>query len=348
MSSRSSVLIVGAGATGLPLGYHLGLAGADVTFLVRRGRKGVLKGTQRLYCYDDALLKEFADYTVIDGVADLADRSFQFVIVTLDGLAATSPEGASMLRELGDAIRPTQATVIFGNFGFGLRDYYVDVMQLPPQRLLRCIPFMLSHQASAGLPPHPPTDPSRLAQASICYKHPPNKVGIRLESGSTAAARQFAALYNRCQVSRCVTMNPKLVEVGALSLFPVYLAGHIAGWPKVAPLVADKELWQLACRAQREIAALPQHGWFGRMTTLAMGPRATAKLHLKMERDMLPLDYQEFNRFHHGGKVQAQDVELLRSCLVDGQRQGQSMEALEALLARAELTVGPREPAVER
>ena len=344
MSSRPSVLIVGAGATGLPLGYHLGLAGADVTFLVRRGRRGVLEGPQRLYCYDDAVLKEFDDYTVIDEVADLADRSLQFVIVTLDGLAATSPEGAAMLQDLGDAIRHTQATVIFGSFGFGLRDYYSDVMQLPPQRLLRCFPFMLSHQASADLPPHPPTDPSRLSRASICYKHPPNKVGIRLESGSTAAARQFAALYNRCEVSRCLTLNSKLVDVGALSLFPVYLAGHIAGWPRVAALVADEELWQLACRAQSEIAALPQHGWLGKMATLAMGPRATAKLHLKMERDMLPLDYQEFNRFHHGGKVQAQDVELLRSCLADGQRQGQSMAALQALLARAELTVGRTQP----
>ncbi|KQV14521.1 MULTISPECIES: hypothetical protein [unclassified Kitasatospora] len=49
---------------------------------------------------------------------------------------------------------------------------------------------------------------------------------------------------------------------------------------------------------------------------------------------MLPLDYQAFNRFYHGGKVHAQDVEGLRSCLAEGRRQGRPMAALQALLAR--------------
>jgi len=101
----------------------------------------------------------------------------------------------------------------------------------------------------------------------------------------------------------------------------------------------------MACRAQGEILALPQHGWLGKLMALMMGPRVTANLLLRMERDMLPLDSQAFNRFHHGGKVRAQDVEALRDCLAEGQRHGQPMVALQALLATSLcLTTPPIRP----
>jgi hypothetical protein len=51
---------------------------------------------------------------------------------------------------------------------------------------------------------------------------------------------------------------------------------------------------------------------------------------------MLPLDYQAFNRFHHGGKVRAQDVEILHDCLAEGRSTGHAMPALEDLLERLE------------
>lgn len=59
-----------------------------------------------------------------------------------------------------------------------------------------------------------------------------------------------------------------------------------------------------------------------------------AKVHLKMERDMLPLDYQSFNHFHHGGKVRAQDLESMRNSLAEGQRRGRQMRELQELLKR--------------
>lgn len=62
----------------------------------------------------------------------------------------------------------------------------------------------------------------------------------------------------------------------------------------------------------------------------------TAKIHLKMEQDMLPLDYQAFNRFHHGGKVKAQDVESIRNSIVEGELHYRQMKALKELLQRVE------------
>ena len=46
--SPSKVLIVGAGATGLVAGYHLQLAGAEITFLVRPKRLLALSQPQIL------------------------------------------------------------------------------------------------------------------------------------------------------------------------------------------------------------------------------------------------------------------------------------------------------------
>ncbi len=332
--SKPSILIIGAGAVGLAVGYHLSLAGADITFLVRPGRSAAFASPQQLYCYDDASLKTFAGYSVVENVAELAQKRFQFVIVTIDGHTSRTAEGTALLRSLGDAIRASDATVIMGGFGVGLREHYLEAMRIAEDRLLKGFLVMLSHQANADLPVHAPTDPAQVARVSLCYKHPSSRIGFQIETRNATAARQFAALYNRCGVSRCGLMNPALVNTVSNAVFPMYAASEVAGWPDVATVVANKELWRLACRAQGEIIALPQHGWLGKLMALIMGPRVTANIHLRLERDMLPLDYQAFNRFQHGGKVRAQDVELLRDCVASGQRRGQPMAALQALLAK--------------
>jgi hypothetical protein len=335
--SKPSVLIVGAGATGLPVGYHLSLAGADITFLARPGRSAAFAAPQQLYCYDDASLKTFAGYRIVEQVAELAEQRFQFVIVTLDGHSSRTAEGTAMLRRLGDAVRTSGATVIMcGGFGLGLREHYLETMGIPADRLLSGFLGMLSHQASANLPVHAPTDPAQVTQASICYKHPSNRIGFSLGTTNKTAARQFAALYNRSSVSRCGLMNPTLMDIVSNSSFPVYAACELAGWPDdFATVVVNKELWRLACHAQAEILALPQHGWLGKLMAVII-PRVMANVFLRMERDMLPLDIQAFNRFHHGGKVRAQDVQALRDCIASGQHQGQPMAALQTLLAQLE------------
>lgn len=332
--NNPNILIVGAGAVGISVGYHLGLSGTDITFLVREGRKAIFNSPQRLYCYDDATLKDFTRFSVIENVAELANKQFQFIIITLDGNASRTTEGIAMLRKLGDVVRASKAIVIMCGFGIGLREHYLKVMQISENRLLRGVLGMLSHQANADLPVHAPTDPAAVAKASVCYKHPANRVGFRIENNNKAAANQFAEIYNHCEVSRCGQIRPALFNLFSSISFPVYAACEIAGWPDVSAVVSNKELWRLACRAQGEIAALPQHGLLGKLMALFMGPRMTAKVHLKMEQDMLPLDYQSFNRFHHGGKVRAQDVESMRNSLTEGQRRGRKMKALQQLLNR--------------
>ncbi|MEU1183623.1 ketopantoate reductase [Streptomyces sp. NPDC005820] len=331
-----SVLIVGAGATGLPVGYHLGLAGADITFLVRPGRKGALGSTQQLYCYDDTELKTFGNYRVADDVTELAGTGFEFVIITLDGHTSRTREGTELLRGLGKVVRACDAHVIMCGFGLGVREHHLQALGIEEDRLTHGFLGMLSHQAAADLPVHPPTDPATLAQASVCYRHPANRIGFRIETGNAAAAERFTSLYERSGQSQCAQIPRAVDDVFLNAAAPVYAAGELAGWPDFATLTQDEELWNLACSAQSEIMTLPRHGETGQQMAKAMGPRETAQTHESIERDMLPLDYQAFNRFHHGGKVRAQDVETLHDCLAEGRRTGHAMPALEELLARLE------------
>ncbi|MEK3769632.1 2-dehydropantoate 2-reductase N-terminal domain-containing protein [Paenibacillus sp. FSL R5-0887] len=335
-SDKTNILIVGAGAVGFSVGYHLHLSGTDVTFLVRKGRKADFAPPQKLYCYDDATLKDFSNFNVIEDIEEIEPQQYQFIIITLDGNVSRSPEGVATLSKLGDVVRNSKTTVIMSAFGSGIREHYIQYMRLPEDQLLRGILGTLSHQSKADLPVHAPTDPKLINQAIVCYKHPANKVGFQVENNNKSAAKQFSALYNNSGVSRCGQVSPAMFNIYSSIGFPVYAACDIVGWPKFSAVIANKDLWQLACRAQGEIASLPKHGLIGKIMSFVMGPRMTAKIHLKMEQDMLPLDYQAFNRFHHGGKVKAQDVESIRNSIVEGELQGRQMKALKELLQRVE------------
>src|SRR3978361_87695 len=91
------VLIVGAGAMGIVYGYLLGLAGAEVTFLIRPHRAEALSHPQLLYCYNNHQLKTFKDYKYITDPSKVADAEYDYIIVTLDGNALSSEVGQSLV-----------------------------------------------------------------------------------------------------------------------------------------------------------------------------------------------------------------------------------------------------------
>ncbi|MBB2948775.1 hypothetical protein FB565_008561 [Actinoplanes lutulentus] len=332
----TSVLVVGAGAVGMALGYHLRLAGAGVTFLVRPGRTAAFAAPRRLYDYNEATIKTFDGYGVIDDTADLVGRSFAFVLVTLDGHTSRTEQGAATLRAVGELIRDSDAVVLMDGIGVGLREFYLETMGISGDRLLLGFLGMLAHQGSAGLPVPQQADGAAIAAADVCFVHPPNRTGFTIARGNPAAAKRFAALYDRSGVSRVGFLPAKVADVVGSAVFTIYAACDVAGWPPVADVVADRELWQLAVRAQREILRLPRNGWFGTVAAAVMGSRVTASIHVKQEKDMRPLDVAAFNRFHHGGKVRAQDMDVLRDFAAEGQRAGRPMTALRALLTRAD------------
>jgi hypothetical protein len=155
-----------------------------------------------------------------------------------------------------------------------------------------------------------------------------------MEGRHRQAAKAFAALYDRCGSSRCSVISSKLFNVITNVPFPVFAISEIAGWPPFGELARNRQLWRLNTRAQAEISRLKQHGWVGKLVALVLTDKMQLKLNQKLEKDSLPLDFQAFNRFHHGGKVQAQDIEIMQNCVAIGIQQGFAMSALKEVLAR--------------
>nr|GEX01774.1 zinc-type alcohol dehydrogenase-like protein [Tanacetum cinerariifolium] len=303
--SPPRVLIVGAGAMGLVAGYHLQLAGAEITYLVRPGRLEALARPQVLYCYDDATLRSFSGYSVVTQPGEQPD-AYAYVLLTLDGASLHAAEGTALLHQLGDTLRDTSAVVISGGVGYDLRTYLVTTLGLPDERVVSGALNTLAYQvARASLPLHPPTNADDLAKADIAYRHT-NAFGFTIEDRYPAIAWHFAALYDRCGVSKCHIMASEALEVLALTIFPIWAGSELMGWPRAAELSQDQETWALTIAAAREIASL-KLGDNVEEAALTNGEKVIAFL-AEYEQDTLPLDLHAFNAFHHGGKVAVQDL----------------------------------------
>ncbi|MEV6424647.1 2-dehydropantoate 2-reductase N-terminal domain-containing protein [Streptomyces sp. NPDC051662] len=327
--SAPSILIVGAGAMGIMSGYHLRLAGAEVTFLVRPQRVEKLSRPQMLYSYDDVSLKPFSGYRLLSDVTKAGDRAYDYVIVTLDGASSRSAEGTALLNGLGDTVRDTSAVVIIGGVGLGLRRHCLDALGLDEERVISGALTLLAHQvASADLPVHPPTDPALLAQADMAYRTMPTG-SFTVEDRFPAVATRFKALYDACDVSHCDIVDHDQFPAQVAIVFPVFAACELMGWPPAAQLTDHKDTWKLAVDAVREVVSLDEY---------APANQASSSEFLKgmmaaLEEKALPLDANAFNAFHHGGKVAQQDLELLRDHVAAGERQGKPMVTLKQLIA---------------
>ena len=330
----SRILIVGAGAMGLVAGYHLHLAGAEITFLVRPGRVEAVARPKTLYCYDDATLKTFSAFKVISDATEISSSSFTYIIVTLDGFSAREPEGVSLLQTIGRAIRDASTCVIIGGVGVGLHDFYCTAMALPEDRVLNGALGLMSHQVEGfPLPVHQPTNLNVLSKADVAYRHISNN-GFLLDDNSLEAAEHFARLYDASEMSRCHIMPRQEFAMMTKVMFPVFAVSELLGWPRAKDLGADPELWALTVHAVQEIQGLDEHGSIGKTAQGSLTGDSLLELWSSFENATLPLDFAGFNKLHHGGKVRSQDIKLLQDCVDLGERQGSEMKALKQLLVQ--------------
>jgi Ketopantoate reductase PanE/ApbA len=326
------ILIVGAGAVGLTVGHHLSLAGADVTYFIRPGRRDSFPTEHSLYCYDDATLETHAGYRVVSTAAEVAAQRYDYVLLTLDAATCRSEPGNQLLRELGDALRDTPATVIYCGVGLGLREHLTAVTHLHPDRLLEGSLGSLSHQTEANLANHPPTDPAILADSAIAYRHFAGRVGFVLVPEPRDAAKRFARIYNRNGTSRSMLVPAAAWRIYSNIFFCYTLTLELAGWPDTAELTRNPDALALCTAAMRDILTLAQFGLTGRIARCLLTPGLWSRNVRTLERRALPLDWAAFNRFHHGGKVLAQDTAVVRYCQHEGYRQNRPMRHLTQLI----------------
>jgi ketopantoate reductase len=334
-AARPQVLVVGAGALGLTCAHHLQRAGAAISLLVRPHRVAALSRPQRLYRYDDHSLQTLDGFGVLSDPAEIRGRQFDFVLLTLDGATCRSEQGVATLRALGAALAGTGTKLIIAGVGLGLYEHVQSITGVDSERLLQGTMKIFAYQVAATDTPRPPAAQAALHDsADIAYLRFPDRVGFVMASTPKAAARAFAALYDNSDEVTCQLL-PETVYRATTSMFsPFVLASALDGWRGTESLLADQQLWPLCCRAQREILRLKQFGLVGKLLALLMSDASLAKKMRATERDAAPMGYTAFNRFHHGAKVLAQNVQIIENCIAAGERPGQEMAANRSLLAK--------------
>ncbi|KAI0173515.1 hypothetical protein GGR52DRAFT_389012 [Hypoxylon sp. FL1284] len=110
------------------------------------------------------------------------------------------------------------------------------------------------------------------------------------------------------------------------------------GWPHSRNISGNSpgEVWSLAVAAAKEIQGLAIHGEPGRLAAGQTTEQSLATALAAWESQMLPLDLQQFNRFHHAVKLRSQGRAHLRICLAYGEAEGKKMAALKELLRRVD------------
>lgn len=333
---KPRILIVGAGAMGIVVGYFLSRANAEVAFLVRPHRAETLRHPQVLYCYNDNQLKTYKEYTYIIDPAAMIGADFDYILITLDAVALMNEVGRSLAKTIGEAVRGTSTKVILGTVFVDVKTWFLQASGLDTEQVTNALLFVHVYATKAvTLPVHAPTNQTLIDKADFAYIDTLGP-GLVLDDSSPAVANGFAEIYNGCGDSTCAVMPGTQLTVNVLPVFAVFAACRLLDWPKFQDIGTKGEVWTLAVAAVKEIQALRVCGEAGQQAAEATTEVGLAAALAGMEKQMLPLDLQEFYRYHHGEKVSGQDWELLQACLTHGENEGKPMSALKQLLQRVE------------
>ncbi|KAK5061519.1 hypothetical protein LTR84_008063 [Exophiala bonariae] len=337
----SHVLVVGAGSMGLITGYILQLAGAKITFLIRPHRAESLDRPQKLYSYDDNQLKTFTGYDYITNPSDISGTDYDFIIITLDGAALKNEVGETLVKSLGKAVRGTRAKIILGTVFFNLMPWFLKTANLESEQVISGQLWIHIYPTSAvTLPVHGSEDVKLIAQADQAYTDCLGQ-GFSVENSSPAIATAFADLWNSSGVSKCGVVPKEESAVNMTSFFPILAVWGLLDWRNAQKFDATDPLWILAVKAVKEIQGLGLHGAVGQQAAAATTEASLVQVFAGMDK-VMPLNLEEFNRYHHGGKVNTQDRALLHACIEQGDAEGKSMTALKDLVRRIEAQA-PRE-----
>lgn len=89
-------------------------------------------------------------------------------------------------------------------------------------------------------------------------------------------------------------------------------------------------------KAQSEILRLPRLGWIASLQSMLIDSWTTGKMVSVPIKVALPLQYHEFNLYHHGRKVIKQDLMVLEDLVAEGKQEGHEMVLLREVIRRTE------------
>jgi hypothetical protein len=333
--SKPKILIVGCGAVGLSQGYHLSF-GADITFLVRPGRKPAFQAPKKLYDYKENALHVFENYRVIESPSEVAGEEFLFVFDTLDGHTALSEGGTATLKAVGDLIRNREKTfVVYDAIGLNMEDHYAATLGISKERLILGL-SMLAHQPTKSIPIPASADTQLTAQADMLYSATyGGKAVLGVPNTQPKLVKILGEAYSR-NSNYSIKVLPGFVA-SATTLGMVQLVSWSAdGFQPFEHFRANTELWNLLLQAQSELLNLPRFGWTGWLLSWLLGSWATAKMIAGPVESAKPLEYHAFNAYHHGAKVIKQDIMVIEEVIAEGEKAKHKMVALREICRRAE------------
>lgn len=317
---------------GIITGYHLSLAGAAITYLVRPKRREALSRPQVLYSFDDNSLKTYSGYELLTDPSELSGTTFDFVVITLDGNALQADAGKRLVDEMGRAFRGTKTAVILGSVGVDLRTSFLARSGLAETQVTNAVLNLVCYEAQAmTMPVHAGAKQDLLAQADYAYVHP-TTAGFTVDLSAPEVAHGFAELYDRSGVPGCSIVPAEQFRLNP-AYFAILAAWELLDWPAASSIDPSSKLWQLGTAAMREMQRLSIFGEAGRAASDSASAEGILAFFRQMEAGALPFDFAEFNRYHHGGKVNAQDHAILREALSLGEAEGVDMPALRSLIA---------------
>jgi hypothetical protein len=337
--SKPQVLIIGCGAVGLLQGYYLS-AGADITYLVRPGRKSAFTGPKQLYSYKDDELYTFSNYRLVESLSEIQGETFAFVFDTLDGNTARSEGGIATIAAVGDFLNEKQnrnCFAIYAAIGLDIEEHYARTMRIAPPRLFAGV-SMLVHQPTARISTPETADKDKVAKADLLFAYLEPKTGFLAFNTQPQLVKKLEAIYNVNGKLNIQSVPAFVAPWFMLVNMLHFVTWNVDRWTPFAQFRANTELWSLMIRAQTEILTLPRFGWTGWLLSFIVKSWVAEKLNTPLVEGAKPMKLEEFNDFHHGGKVVKQDVRTLEDILKEGEGSERKMTALTEIVRRAHKT----------
>jgi hypothetical protein len=323
-------LIIGAGALGTAVGLRLQQAGTALTFLAKREHAERLSRPQFIHHEPDSRDSELSDFDVIYDLNEASPNDIDWVILSLNGAILKSSVGRDLLARLGTHFRGTKATLLLCSVGLGLIEFVQKASRWNPER---CIQGTLAHYVYQNHMSDGHTTDKRTVD--YCSFKLPGAPSFILSDQPAKASAEFQALYDDSPLSPCARLTNELFQLNTTLFLPHMLVCDIAGWPASDELVKMPDLWSLYCEASREIMGLPIFGASGESMLQNSSNDELAEQLLARTEALKPFDIDAFNRFHHGGKMKAQNELMFADCIEHALENGINVPACQQLINKS-------------
>ena len=114
------------------------------------------------------------------------------------------------------------------------------------------------------------------------------------------------------------------------------LAWGLLHWQSLDSVDATDETWQLGTNSMREIQQLRVFGSAGQAAAEQTTSESVLQALRQLTEQAKPLDFARFTAYHHGGKVNRQDLDFIVNALQRAKADGQEAAALRELADRLE------------